>query len=82
MNSVTDLTVRICNLDELQEKSVRNCVINHSMQPSGIFERIGVIFYLIVEKGKMYFQCSDWDKAVRALEQKSFQVIPQTLIAT
>ena len=80
MNSVTDLTVKICNLDSRQQKALSNCIINYSYQPNSLCERIQQFIYLFVEHGKMYIGCSDWDKAVNALEQKSFQIIPVPFI--
>ena len=80
MNSFTNIAVNFCNLDPCQREAVVTCIVNRSLQPEGLCDRIAYIFYLIVENGKMYLGCSDWDKAVDALEEKTFKIIPLLLI--
>ncbi len=76
MNCAADISVGFLNLDPAQRETLTHCIINYSQNSQGIRARVIYLFYMVLENGKMLFGCSTRENAVKALEAKSYKVIP------
>ena len=80
LSGVTNVTLSIINLNDKQLSTVSKCIKNYSYEPDGVTDQVSLLVYIIIEDIKFYFEASDWDKAVKALEEKGISLVPQVVV--
>jgi len=80
LSGVTDLTLSFINLESDEYNDVAKCIVNYTQQRNGLTEKVSYVVYIVIEDIKHLFEKSDWDKAVKALEQKTTRAVPTVLI--
>ncbi len=80
LSGIANISLSFINLDVDSQEQVAKCLVNYTVDPDGICEHISHVIYVLMEEIKHLFDASDWDKAVRALEQKQTKLIPSLVV--
>jgi len=80
ISSITCLPLGVINLSDDEHQKVVKCIANYTYDPNGVAEQISYIIYIAIEDIKHLFNQSDWDKAVKSLNQKSTRVLPALVV--
>jgi len=80
LSSLSNLTLTFINLSDDKHGQVAKCIVNYTYDPEGLADQISYVIYIAIEEIKHFFDKSDWDKAVKALNHKSTRILPAIVI--
>lgn len=80
LSGLNNVALVMINLDKKQNTDVCRCIANYSFEADGLIDQISYVSYIIMESIKFYFEMSDWDRAVKALELKEKSLLPQIIL--